>query len=199
MGGGRRRTRRMGRSKIVTDDKEGTQRDVAPEDSNNGSEIKDSADITTDLLESVPSKDEGSKTSATGAAEGLGPRKSGAKLAADGSGARDGGGKRPEIVSLDLTTSDNPKDVAYAPEPKLGSKVGEVRERKRGQIAMSLVGILGLIIAGSLICFAWGTNVDGLKTLLSIILGPIVALVGSVAGFYFGGFSTTSEGDASKR
>lgn len=76
----------------------------------------------------------------------------------------------------------------------------EDREKKRGQIALILVWMLaGIIIGGFLVILGrafcigvGGTAVcEGLKvvevrTLIEMLLTPIVGLVGAVTGFYFG-------------
>ncbi len=64
----------------------------------------------------------------------------------------------------------------------------EDRERKRGQIALILVGLLaGLCVVAVLL----GTTVNdtraaSLKAVLELVFGPIVGLAGAVTGFYFG-------------
>ena len=64
----------------------------------------------------------------------------------------------------------------------------------RKNIAYALLGITGLIILGGFILasYALGRNepiAENLKTvltLLNVVFGPIIALLGSATGFYFG-------------
>jgi hypothetical protein len=61
------------------------------------------------------------------------------------------------------------------------------RENVRGKIAKWLILLLAGIVAGSFV-FLWfrPTQIDQLKELLALILGPVVALVGAATGYYFG-------------
>lgn len=65
--------------------------------------------------------------------------------------------------------------------------VPERRESARQLLAIVLVGIFGVEVVGAMVAL-WlcGGDVQGLKDLLTLIIGPTVALVGSVTGFYFG-------------
>ncbi|MGH6662554.1 MAG: hypothetical protein ACREB6_13525 [Rhodospirillales bacterium] len=66
----------------------------------------------------------------------------------------------------------------------------EDRERLRGVIAIIIVGLLVGIVIFSFVTlwFKWVAVTD-LKSVLELVLSPIVALVGSVTGFYYGGRS----------
>lgn len=61
------------------------------------------------------------------------------------------------------------------------------RESVRGWIALSLIALLALIIGASFV-FMWlhPDKEKSLHDLLALILGPMIALVGSATGFYFG-------------
>ena len=75
-------------------------------------------------------------------------------------------------------------------------------EKKRGEIASLLVWSLVILVAVVAGCGLWlgahackddatckalMTSVDGFKTVVEIVLTPMVGLVGAVTGFYFGG------------
>jgi hypothetical protein len=87
---------------------------------------------------------------------------------------------KPSEVEAAPTIS-TPIDRAYDPS--------QDRERKRGQIALSLVGLLAAIAAFSLIFVMFAATKereDAFKGVLELPFGPIVGLVGAVTGFYFG-------------
>ena len=64
------------------------------------------------------------------------------------------------------------------------------RETKRGWIAMLLIALLVAIVVMSFGTLWWGVkdkiSATDLKDFLAILIGPVVGLVGTVAGFYFG-------------
>ncbi|MCW5773291.1 MAG: hypothetical protein KIT16_16745 [Rhodospirillaceae bacterium] len=64
------------------------------------------------------------------------------------------------------------------------------RETRRGWIAMLLIALLiGIVIFGFVtLWFGPGGKLTAaeLKDFLAILIGPVVGLVGTVAGFYFG-------------
>lgn len=70
----------------------------------------------------------------------------------------------------------------------------QAQDAARKNIAYALLGITALIILGAFILatYALGRNQpigENLKTvlaLLNVVFGPIVALLGSATGFYFG-------------
>ena len=76
----------------------------------------------------------------------------------------------------------------------------EAREKVRGSIAMYLVYLLIAVVilavfAGVVLsficafkdtCAANALDLSGLKTVIEVILTPLIGLVGSVTGFYFG-------------
>ena len=62
------------------------------------------------------------------------------------------------------------------------------RERMRGWIAIMLLGILTLIVAGAFVTLWFDLAPrDDLDTVLTVVFGPVAALVGAATGFYFGG------------
>jgi hypothetical protein len=78
--------------------------------------------------------------------------------------------------------SDERKNVSFS----IGS-LRHKRENVRGWLAKSLVLIFAAEILVSLFALIVCANsVENIKGLLSVILGPTVALVGSATGFYFG-------------
>ena len=70
----------------------------------------------------------------------------------------------------------------------------EAQDSARKNIAYALLGITGFIILGGFFLAAWALSPnqpisENLKTvlaLLNVVFGPIVALLGSATGFYFG-------------
>jgi hypothetical protein len=61
------------------------------------------------------------------------------------------------------------------------------REETRRWLAMALVGLFSgvTVLAMLAVVFDW-TDVGNVKSLLEVIVPPIVALTGSALGFYFG-------------
>lgn len=95
------------------------------------------------------------------------------------------------IQLLDLTG--DPAAGGYTPPKLVPYNPEEDREKKRGTIALILVCLLAGIVAGafiyvliSLFILKSFRDLDSLKTLLEIVFAPVVGLVGSVTGFYFG-------------
>ena len=88
--------------------------------------------------------------------------------------AEKGGNEKEASLLLSL-----PVLVEYDP--------AEDRERVRGWIALALVGLLAAlaIIAFAMLQFH-GAPASDIKALLDVLIGPIVGLVGTVTGFYFG-------------
>lgn len=90
---------------------------------------------------------------------------------------------------LDLTNEKAADVDGAVPEPTtVPYNSDQDRERIRGVVALSLVGLLAAVVLGSFIGLATGwIPMRDLKELLTIVLGPLIALVGAATGFYFGG------------
>lgn len=87
-----------------------------------------------------------------------------------------------EVEDVDLPAK-RTKEVPYDPEPN--------RDKVRGYLALSLVVLLvAVIIAGWVTLWTGVVKEPEIKDLLGVILPPVVALVGSALGFYFGGKPT---------
>jgi hypothetical protein len=79
--------------------------------------------------------------------------------------------------------------TARPPGPSIGNTIALRRERARGWLAVALVGLLVAVDAAVFILAAALVRPfdrDLLALLLTGVLNPIVALVGTVLGFYFG-------------
>jgi hypothetical protein len=76
-----------------------------------------------------------------------------------------------------------------APEPKVTNyNPAEDRETARRRLAYGLLGLLWLVVGALLVAdFAHWIELDDAKDLATAILAPIVVLVGTALGFYFGG------------
>ncbi len=87
----------------------------------------------------------------------------------------------PPVKSVDIAGKAEP------PETKPAT-IEEKQEKTRGAIAGALVALLFIIIIASFAA-VWlkVQTVAEVKALLEVILAPVVALVGSATGFYFGG------------
>jgi hypothetical protein len=93
-----------------------------------------------------------------------------------------------EQEELDLTSELPGTSVAslsvvpYDPHP--------VREKMRAAIALLLLALLGLVLAGGFITLWLGYQTDDLIKLLTLVFTPLVTLVGTSIGFYYGGKTT---------
>jgi hypothetical protein len=89
-----------------------------------------------------------------------------------------------------LAAGPPPEDVDAPTDPQT---VPIAREKVRGNLAYILIGTLAAEVLLAFIALAARLiGIDDLKTLLEVVFGPTVALVGSVIGFYFG--ATKSDG-----
>ena len=71
-----------------------------------------------------------------------------------------------------------PTGPPFDPEPQ--------RERIRGWSALALLGMLALVLLLVFISMWVGMNAEVLRTVLTIIFGPLVTLVSAATGFYYG-------------
>ena len=90
---------------------------------------------------------------------------------------------------LDLTTESVPPKTE-APET-LPYNPGPQRERMRGALALVLLALFGLVIVfATSALWLQRIAIEDLKSFLEMIFTPLIALVGSVIGFYYGGKSS---------
>src|SRR5262249_46806329 len=66
----------------------------------------------------------------------------------------------------------------FDPEPQ--------RERMRGWLAGGLLGMLAMVLFFSFVSLWAKIGKEELQTVLTIVVGPLVALVSAATGFYFG-------------
>ena len=80
-----------------------------------------------------------------------------------------------------------PTGPHYDPEPD--------REIIRGRIALALLGMLAVVLLFAFISIwlsKWlGMDIEMLRTVLTIIFGPLVTLVSAATGFYYGSRSSS--------
>ncbi len=85
------------------------------------------------------------------------------------------------VVDMGVSRPDNPAPATRIYDP------AEDRENARALIAFSLIGLLALIITLSIIMLWIHPDRDKVvQSWLTLIFGPLVALVGTATGFYFG-------------
>jgi len=104
-----------------------------------------------------------------------------------------------KVVGVEDTSHESP--VPSEPPPHFVLRtVEQQREEKRGEIALLLVRLLAGLGAGALALLAsagWlKLDIASIKEILTVIFPSVVALVGTVTGFYFGG---RVESSASRR
>lgn len=69
------------------------------------------------------------------------------------------------------------------------------REKIRGRIAQALIVLLFLVITAAFLVFVLRPKeFENLDNLLTIIFAPIIGLIGTVLGFYFGSESSETRG-----
>ena len=97
--------------------------------------------------------------------------------------------REAKSTELDLTEEKATEGDGSVLEPStVPYNSDEDRERIRGLVALVLIGLLAAVVVGSFIGLATGTiEMKDLKELLTILFGPLIALVGAATGFYFGG------------
>jgi hypothetical protein len=93
------------------------------------------------------------------------------------------------VVGVEDTSHESP--VPSEPPLFVLRTVEQQREEKRGEIALLLVRLLAGLGAGALALLAsagWlKLDIASIKEILTVIFPSVVALVGTVTGFYFGG------------
>lgn len=90
--------------------------------------------------------------------------------------------------TIDLTQVEPKAPVDSLPIPKTAPyDPAKTREWTRVFLSGTLVFILAIVVIAPLIMLwgKWATITD-LKELLTILVSPVVALVGAAVGFYFG-------------
>jgi len=94
-------------------------------------------------------------------------------------------------VAIDLGTASEEVVPGFETVPYDPAKA---RESIRGWIALSLIGILAVVVGVSL-AMIWihpDRNKE-LHELLALVFGPLIALVGSASGYYFGSQAAQSK------
>lgn len=86
---------------------------------------------------------------------------------------------------LDLTASEEPGDVAKPGAAPYDPS--QDREKVRGWIAIALIALLIGLITLLFIAILWKVvQVGDLDKIVATVLTPIMGIVGTVIGFYFG-------------
>jgi hypothetical protein len=104
----------------------------------------------------------------------------------------------PEPAEVQIDLSDEKIEVAQVPTTTV-SPLDLAREDVRGCLAQGLALVLGLLVLGALtVVYVWPDHADAVSQLLERTLTPIVGLVGSAIGFYFGASSAQQGGSTGK-
>ena len=100
----------------------------------------------------------------------------------------------------DLTSDDGTLEPAtyeklVSKGPALGPfSIAKEQEKVRGLIAQGLIVLLAVIILFAFISlWVFRGTFDDLEKLMTIIFGPVIALVGAATGYYFGGKTAKNE------
>ena len=100
--------------------------------------------------------------------------------------------RAPEIVTKLEVGADGIVDLGSALEDNVEPttrpySVARARENIRGKIALGLIALLSTVVVISLLLI-WihPDRSKELHELLVLVFGPLIALVGSATGFYFG-------------
>jgi hypothetical protein len=69
--------------------------------------------------------------------------------------------------------------------------IAKEQEKVRGVIAQALIVLLAVIILFAFISlWTFSSGFPDLEKLMTIVFGPVIALVGTAIGYYFGGKTT---------
>ena len=101
-----------------------------------------------------------------------------------------------EVKDLTIEDGDLSADSVLqlgAPPPTLEPfNLPKEQERVRGRIAEGLLMMLGVIVLFAfLTLWAYSATFDDLEKLMTIIFGPVITLVGTATGYYFGNKTST--------
>ena len=109
--------------------------------------------------------------------------------------AAGGGGGGKEGGDLDLEEGEQP--TFEQPPLRYKPTTPPTKESVRAQVARALVAIIAVVILFSFLTL-WlispPPGIADLEKLLTVIFGPLVALVSGAVGYYFGGKSEESQG-----
>ena len=102
------------------------------------------------------------------------------------------------IGERDLTADDGKLDPAtfeqLVPEGPALFNIAKEQEKVRGLIAQALIVLLAVIILFAFITlWTYSSTFGDLEKLLTIVFGPVIALVGTAIGYYFGGKTAQNE------
>ena len=97
-------------------------------------------------------------------------------------------------MSVGASVSNQPLDLTGEEEPGIVAKLGTApydpaqdREKIRGSIAIALILLLiGLISLLFVAILVGVVKIDNLDKIVATVLTPIMGIVGTVIGFYFG-------------
>jgi hypothetical protein len=104
----------------------------------------------------------------------------------DGGGGSEGGGGVPAKTTAEIDLTDLPTVSAYVPGEKDYDPT-KSREDTRTFLAVSFAVLLGIVVIGSGIILAlWPDRVEVFEKYLTMVFAPLLGLVGTVSGFYFG-------------
>ena len=98
----------------------------------------------------------------------------------------------------DLTDDDGKLDPAtfgkLVPEGPALFNIAKEQEKVRGLIAQALIVLLAVIILFAFISlWTYSSTFGDLEKLLTIVFAPVIALVGTAIGYYFGGKTAKDE------
>ncbi len=81
----------------------------------------------------------------------------------------------------------------YPPVEVEGKELERRREDTRRWLAFALVATFAIVVLVALgAVVLGGTSVDDIKSILEVLIPPLVALTGSALGFYFGSRESSS-------
>lgn len=105
------------------------------------------------------------------------------------------------LEERDLTAEDGDLNAEAAPQlepppPTLEPfNLTKEQERVRGRIAEGLLMMLGVIVLFAfLTLWAYGATFGDLEKLMTIVFGPVITLVGTATGYYFGNKGSSNGG-----
>ena len=104
-----------------------------------------------------------------------------------------------EVEEKDLTSEDgdlsaeSASQLEAAPPALEPFNLTKEQEKVRGRIAEGLLMMLGVIVLFAfLTLWAYGATFSDLEKLMTIVFGPVITLVGTATGYYFGNKTSTT-------
>jgi hypothetical protein len=96
-----------------------------------------------------------------------------------------GHGKNAAAVKPTRKTHEFPVDASGAADGKVSADTSRSWSTRR-RLAYALLALLAVLVVASVIAMFTNVDLQRIKDVMTLTLGPVAGLVGAVVGFYFG-------------